>query len=227
MEGCLKEYIILPENCCYPVPLNMSFENAMLCEPISIGFYATSFANSLKGKKIGILGMGPIGLSVLLISKAFNTSKVYATDLLDYRLEIAKMQGADWTGNPAKINCVKKILDLEKYQLDYVFECCGKQEAVDQGIMLLKPGGKLVIVGIPEFDNYFFNVHLMRRNEIVIQNVRRQNEYVDKTIELLKNNIIDPAFMATHNFPLLETEKAFDLVANYKDNVIKAVINID
>jgi L-iditol 2-dehydrogenase len=227
LEGCLKEYIVLPEICCYPIPNEMNYESAMLCEPLSIGLYTTTFTDSLEDKNIGILGAGPIGLSVLLISKVQKPAKIYVTDLLDYRLKIAKEQGADWTGNPDKINCTEEITDFRKNQLDYVFECCGKQEAIEQSIELLKPGGKLIIVGIPEFENYLFNAHLMRRKEITIQNIRRQNECVNKTIEYINNNIINPDFMITHSFSLSETEKAFQIVSDYRDNVVKAVISID
>lgn len=228
MAGCLKEYIVLPETCCYPIPSSMNYNTAVLCEPLSIGFYATSFAaNSLENKKIAILGCGPIGLSVLLISKALKAENIYATDLLKYRLKIAHEHGADWTGYPQTLNMAKEIPQLEKHQFDYVFECCGKQEAIEQGLEILKPGGKLIIIGIPEFENFSFNAHLMRRNEITIHNVRRQNGYMDKTIEYVNNNIVDPGFMITHNFSLLKTSKAFQLISNYKDKIIKAVINFD
>ncbi len=227
MEGCFKEYIVMPEQCCYPLPDSMNYDSAALCEPISIAYYSTTFADSLKGKKIAILGSGSIGLSVLIISKAQKAEKIYVTDLLDYRLKIAKKHGADWTGNAQDSDSIKELMNIEKYQLDYVFECCGKQEAVDVGTELLKPGGKLIIVGIPEFENYSFNAHAMRRTEISIQNIRRQNECVDKTIDYVNKKIINPEFMITHHFPLSETEKAFNLVSNYQDNVIKAIIDFD
>lgn len=227
LEGCLKEYIVMPEKCCYPIPDDMSYDSAVLCEPLSIGYYSTSFADSLKDKKIGIFGVGPIGLSVLMVSKAQHVGKVFAEDLLDYRLKIAKKHGADWIGNPNDADSINELVKSDKYQLDYVFECCGKQEAVELALELLKPGGKLIIVAIPEFEKYTFNAHIMRRNEITIQNIRRQNEYMDKTIDYVKNNIVDPNFMITHHFPISEAGKAFDIVSNYSDNVLKAVIDFD
>ena len=66
--------------------------------------------------------------------------------------------------------------------LDVVFECCGQQEAIDQAIDLLKPGGKLMVIGIPEFDRWSLPVDKTRRKEITIQNVRRQNETLDETL---------------------------------------------
>lgn len=228
MEGCLKEYIVLPETCCYPIPANMTYDNAVLCEPLSIGFYATSFAgDNLNNKKIAILGCGPIGLSVLLISKMLKAEKIYATDLLMYRLKTAHEQGAHWTAYPQAFDKIQKKLQSENNQLDFVFECCGKQEAINRGLKILKPGGKLIIIGIPEFENFSFDAHLMRRNEITIHNVRRQNEYLDKTISCVNKKMIDPGFMITHNYSISQALKAFEKVSNYKDKIIKAVINFE
>ena len=227
LEGCLKEYIVLPASCCYPIPEKMSYNTAVLCEPLSIGYYATSFADTLKNKNIGIFGAGPIGLSVLIAGKHLGANKIYVFDKLGYRLDIAKTQKAFWTGNVDKIDCVAEINKLENNQLDYIFECCGEQSAVDQALQLVKPGGKFIIIGIPEFESYSFDAHLMRRNELTVQNVRRQNEYMDKTIKAVYKNKLNPDFMITHHFKLEETEKAFQLLSDYKDNIIKAVITFD
>ncbi len=71
------------------------------------------------------------------------------TDKLDYRLKAAKALGADWRGNPESIDIVNNVLKEEPDLLDVVFECCGDPEALEQSVDLLKPGGKLLLVGIP------------------------------------------------------------------------------
>ena len=109
-------------------------------------------------------------------------------------------------------------------QFDIVFECCGKQEALDQAIDILKPGGMLFIVGIPEEDRISFNISNIRRKEITIQNVRRQNKSFQPVIDLLSSGKISCDFMITHRFSFEKTGEAFDIVSNYQDNVIKALI---
>jgi len=181
-EGCLQEYVVMPEESCYRLPDNVTFDQATLSEPLSIGVYAVDLSVPMKGARIGILGSGPIGISVLLPSLAQGADKLYVTDKIDERLRIAAEMGAHWTGNPDKQNVVNDILEHEPLQLDAVFECCGKQEAVDQAVKLLKPGGKLMIIGIPSFSRWSFDVDDLRRREICVQNVRRQNEAVEKTL---------------------------------------------
>jgi threonine dehydrogenase-like Zn-dependent dehydrogenase len=124
------------------------------------------------------------------------------------------------------MDIVKTMQPIEPRMLDVVFECCGQQEAIDQAMSLLKPGGKLMIIGIPELSRYSFSVDEMRRKEICIQNVRRQNESLHECLHLLNSKKIDVSPWITHRFKLADTKKAFDLVTGYGDGVIKAMIEI-
>lgn len=181
----------------------------------------------MKGAKIGILGFGPIGMSVLLPALAKGAEKVYVTDKIDARLDVAKKCGATWTGNPDNQDVVAAVKEAEPALLDVVFECCGQQEAMDQAVEMLKPGGKLMIIGIPEFDRWSFGVDKLRHKEICIQNVRRQNDSVEEALELMHHNKVDVSAMPTHRFKFDDTKKAFDLVTAYGDGVMKAMVDFD
>ena len=227
-DGCLSEYIVMPETSCFPIPESMSYDQAAISEPLAIGVYAVRLANmDFTGKNVGILGFGPIGLSVLLPLMQKGAKNVYVTDKIDDRLAIAKKSGAIWTGNPDTEDVVALVKELEPALLDIVFECCGKQEAVDQAIDMLKPGGKLLIIGIPEFSRWSFPVDKMRHKEIAIQNVRRQNGALEETLELLAEEKVDVSRMPSHRFKFANTKQAFDLVAGYSDGVMKAMIDFD
>ncbi len=224
LEGCLSQYIVMPEECCYPIPDSMTFEQAALSEPLSIGLYAVRQSVPMTGARIGILGAGPIGLSVMLAALAQGAAVVYVTDRIDARCAVAAQHGAAWTGNPDKIDIVAEIIRREPLLLDAVFECCGRQQAMDQAVELLKPGGKLMLIGIPEFERYTFPPDIARRRELCFQNVRRQNGCVQPALDLIAGGRIQPDFMVTHRFPLERTREAFDLVDRYADGVVKAMI---
>jgi len=226
LPGCLSEYIMMPEKCCYKVPETMDADSAALIEPVSIGMHAVSLAGDLKGRNIGILGTGPIGLSVLLNVRLEHAGSVYTTDKRDFRCRIAKEHGAVWSGNPDTMDVVQRIAEMEPLLLDVIFECCGQQDALDQAVNLLKPGGKLIIVGIPEKNHVSFEMNKIRRKEITIMNVRRQNECIQPAIDLVSSGKLQPQFMITHHFQFDDARKAFDMVAEYRDNVIKAVIHV-
>jgi L-iditol 2-dehydrogenase len=224
--GALAEYLVMPERSCYPIPDGMTMVQAAVIEPLSIGLYAQRLAQMPPGAKIAILGSGPIGLCVLLASHAAGDCTVYATDLLDERLEVARRCGATWTGNPRQIDVVHAILELEPLGVDFVFECAGQQETLDQAIELLKPGGTVLLIGIPEVDRVSFSIHTLRRQEIRLQNVRRQNQCMAAAIELVSKGAINLDQLVTHHFSFAETKQAFDLVADYRDGVVKAVVHV-
>lgn len=224
-DGCLSDFIVMPEHSCFPIPDSMSFDEAAISEPLAIGVYAVNRSIPMADANVGILGFGPIGMSVQLPAIAKGAKKVYVTDKIDERLQIARESGATYAGNVIKTDVVKEILELEPKGLDVVFECCGQKEAIDQAFDLLKPGGVLMLIGIPEFERWSFPVDKGRHKEVTIINVRRQNGAVEETLEMLENRSADVSKMPTHRFSFDDTKKAFDLVASYGDGVMKAMID--
>ena len=224
-EGCLSEFIVMPENSLFPVSSSVSYDDAALSEPLSIGYYAVEQSNLKKDSKIGILGFGPIGMSVIKTAHLSGTGTFFVTDKINERLDLAKTNGAKWTGNPLTIDISKEITKCEPQLLDVVYECCGQQEAIDQAVDILKPGGKLIIIGIPEFNRWSFSVDKLRQKEITIINIRRQNECVQPVLDLIENGTLDVNDMITHRFPFSNTENAFNTVAEYRDGVMKSMID--
>jgi L-iditol 2-dehydrogenase len=226
MPGAMAERLVMPAECCFPVPEGMTAVQATLIEPFSIGVYAQRMARLHDGATIGILGSGPIGLCVLKACRAAARTSIYSTDLVEERLAAARESGADWTGNPRLDDVVAAISRFEPSGLDFVFECAGEQETLDQALELLKPGGTLLIVGIPETERVSFSIDRLRRKELRIENVRRQNHCIPPAIEMVARGTVNLDGLATHHFPLTEAQAAFDLVDSYRDGVIKAIVHV-
>jgi len=226
-EGSLSEFIVMPETSCFKIPEQMSYDEAAISEPLAIGVYAVKQSIPMEGARVGILGFGPIGMSVLLPALAMGAKEVYVTDKINERLLIAKKSGASLSANPDQEDVVEKISGAVPELLDVVFECCGQQEAIDNAVDLLKPGGKLMVIGIPEFERWSFAVDKSRRKELCIQNVRRQNEAVQPALDMIASGALSVEAMATHRFSFEQSKEAFDLVAAYGDGVMKAMIDFD
>jgi len=224
-EGCLSEFLVMPETSCFKLDKSMILDDGALSEPLAIGVYAVKQSIPMQGAAIGILGFGPIGMSVLLPAQADGAKSIYVTDKIEERLTIAKNLGVNYAGNPDEEDIVSKVAQLEPNMLDVVFECCGQQEALENAIDLLKPGGKLMMIGIPEFDNWQISADKGRRKEITFTNVRRQNHALEPTLEMMKNKAFDAHTMITHRYRFDQTKEAFDLVDNYADGVMKAMID--
>jgi len=227
IEGSLSECIVMPEECCYLIPDNLNYEKAAIAEPLSIGIYSIKKSNPNKKHSIGILGFGPIGMSVMLAAKNAGCKNFYITDKIDARLNIAKQEGAISIINVNKNDPVLEFLKTEPLGLDIIYECCGKQEAMENAIELLKPGGTIVLIGIPKFDYWKLPADKIRRKEISLINIRRQNHCVQDAIDTIAHGKIDISRMVTHRFDFKNTKQAFDLVYKYDDGVMKAMIKFD
>jgi L-iditol 2-dehydrogenase len=226
MEGCLCERLTMPEECCYALPPELSFDQAALVEPLSIGLYAVRLAGMRRGRPFAVLGAGPIGLCVLIAARAAGAGPAYVTEPIPERRAAAMSLGAAWAGDPYAADPVPTIEAREPLLLDTVFECSGKQEAMDEGVRLLAPGGRLMLIGIPAFDRASFEMDLLRRREIRLQNVRRQNECVADAIALAAERADALDRLRTHTFPLARAPEAMEWVANYRDGIIKAIIRV-
>jgi L-iditol 2-dehydrogenase len=227
LQGCLCEYIVLHEKCCFPIRESMTYQQATLSEPLAIGVYSVERSMLPVTATVAILGAGPIGMSVFHVLRIHDVGDVYITDKIEERLTYSKTLNPKWSGNPDHADIVKEISTREPLLLDGVFECSGDPEAIGQAIQLLKPGGKLVLVGITGTDQISLPIHELRRKEITIVNIRRQVHCTQKALDLLDWRQVHMDSMATHHFPLEETRKAFDLTANYNDAVMKAIITLD
>lgn len=228
LEGCLSDYVVMPEFTCFPVNGELNPVQAALIEPLSIGVYSVNLsAITKKESSVAIFGAGPIGLSILMKLLAETIDNVGVIEPLSYRLKTAGEIGARYLINPDKEDVLKSTQQKEELLLDVVFEASGDQKAVDNALQILKPGGKLVLVGIPPDARYIFNMDLMRRKELTVINVRRQNHCVEEAIELVRSGKVDVEKMVTHSFSLDDTAMVFDMVEGYKDGVIKAMIHFD
>jgi L-iditol 2-dehydrogenase len=225
-DGCLSEFLVMPEECCFPIGGKITIEQGVLCEPLAIAVYAVKQSRVPRGADVAILGAGPIGLSCMVSARAEGVGACYLTEKIEERVKVARKGGATWVGNPLKEDVVAAILKHRPLGLDVVYECAGQQETIDQGIDLLRAGGTLMLIGIPREDRVSFSIDKIRRKEITILNVRRQNGCTQAAIDLQASGKVDANFMVTHRFPLERVQEAFELVAGYRDGAVKALIEM-
>jgi L-iditol 2-dehydrogenase len=226
-HGCMCELLVMPAACCFKVPETLSVGAAVMVEPFAIALHAQRLFGDVQGKSFGVLGAGPIGLCVLAALRLGGARAVAVTDRLAFRLDMATSLGAASSHHTERSDAVREITAAHPSGLDGVFDCSGEQTALDQGVALLTPGGSLVIVGIPEVDRVSFDINAMRRKEIDLINVRRQNDCTADAVALLARKTLDLDPVVTHHFELSESKEAFDVVANYRDDVEKALIHFD
>jgi L-iditol 2-dehydrogenase len=226
LPGCMSEYIVMPARNCLPLPASLSLEEGVLAEPLSIAFHSLNILGAPAPERTGILGAGPIGLSVLLVARSAAPGAFYVTDKIDSRVEAARRAGAAWAGNPDRDDVAGEVAAREPFLLDAVFECSGDPAALDQAADLLKPGGRLVVVGIPPAPRIELDIHKLRRKEITLLNVRRQRFCMPEAIDFIARAAPDPRFLLRHRFAIDEAARAFELAAGCRDGALKTVIRL-
>ncbi|MCL6518356.1 MAG: NAD(P)-dependent alcohol dehydrogenase [Armatimonadetes bacterium] len=226
-QGALREFLTWPAHLVYKVPNFMDYAEAAMLEPIAIGVYAVDLAEPIQGKTVGILGAGGIGISIMQAARAAGCGDIYVTDLISERLEIAKKLGATRTFQANEPGLVKQIISATGGRgLDIVFEAAGENEAVQQATEIVRPGGLVLVGGIPREDNMTLTASVVRRKGLTIKLIRRSNNTLERSINLVRDGKINAISMVTHRFPLERVVEAIELARDRRDGVLRAVIEL-
>lgn len=228
VDGALREYVVMPEGNLIPLPVGVDYNDGVLSEPLAIGLYGVRLSNFSVGDSVAIVGAGPIGLSILFSVVSGGAKKIWISDLYKPRLEMAKRLGADRVLLVSKEDIVEVVKkETSGMGVDIGYEAAGKRETFFQSTEVARIGGRAVIYGIPDDDKIEFNAHSIRRKELNIINVRRSAHTTELAIELMnKRRDIPFSSLVTHTFPIEKIEEALDTAAEYRDGVIKAVIEL-
>ena len=222
-DGCFAERFVMPERNCLPLPQGMTPAEGMLAEPLSIALHALNLAGArASDEPIAVLGAGPIGLCLILAAKLRGAPEILATDRSDARAAAAVRAGAAWSSNPGREDVARAILARRPLGLDVVFEVSGDPEAMDQAVEIASPGGLIVQVGIPLLERVGLLARKLRRKELAVQHVRRQNLCFETALELISSRRIDVAWLSTHPFAPVQAGRAFATAADRLDGVLKA-----
>ncbi|MDO8684818.1 MAG: NAD(P)-dependent alcohol dehydrogenase [Armatimonadota bacterium] len=228
IDGALREFVAWPARLAIPIPENVSFDEAAMVEPLSVGVYAVKVSDMKGGETIAILGAGAIGLSVLQAAKLKGADKIIVTEPVAERRQVALKLGAHTVIDPSQGNVIEQALAANGgNEPDIVFECAGEPETFAQAVEIARPLGTVVIVGIPSADEYSFPASPSRRKGLTIKLLRRSRGVTEESIEMVSRGLVNVASFATHTFPLEKTREAFELAAAKTDGVIRAVIHVD
>lgn len=226
-DGSLCEYMIMPGRSCFPVPDCISDIEAALLEPLGVGMHAVDLAKLRVGESVAILGAGPIGLMILEMTRLSGADPIFVTEPLPWRAELARRYGATEVINPAQMDPVQAILGLTQGRgVDVVFEAAWGAETVAQSAEIACLGGRVILVGIPSKDELVMRASAARRKGLTIKMSRRMKHIYPRAIRLAKQGRVNLMGMVTHRFPLTQAPEAFALNADYRDQVVKAVIEI-
>jgi L-iditol 2-dehydrogenase len=219
--GALRAEMAWPADLLHPIPDRLLDDDAVLAEPLGIALHAVELADVRPGDRVGVFGCGPIGLLLVRLLDHLGARVVIATDVLEHRLDVARSMGADETRLVTATGG-----DAERagpnLDLDVAFEVAGEDAAVDDAIHAVRPGGRVILVGIPGDERTSFVAEGARRKELAIRLCRRMRATdLPRAIALLANELV-PTLLVSGRFELTRAAEAFATLAT-RDGV-KVVI---
>lgn len=215
-DGALREYMAWPMKAVIPIPDSISYEDAAMLEPLGVAIHTVDLGKVKPGMTVGVYGCGPIGLMVLQMARVAGASEILATDILPHRLQIAKEMGAHKTylATPNGEERAPILADTHRLGVDVAFEVAGENSAVETAVETVKPGGRVVLCGIPTVNLTSFRSSTARRKGLTLKMVRRMKHTYPRAIKLVENGQVDVRSIATHRFPLSQAIEAFRVAQN-------------
>ncbi|MBV9269872.1 MAG: L-threonine 3-dehydrogenase [Candidatus Eremiobacteraeota bacterium] len=213
-DGAFADYIVMPEVNVWKLDPNIPDEFAAIFDPLGNAVH-TVMAAGVSTKSVVITGVGSIGLMAIPVARAAGAAAVYAIDVNPAKLELAKRLGADETFDARDPNLEDEILRRTNGDgADVLLEMSGSGQAIDNGLRMVRNGGRAALLGIPS-DN--ININLAER--IIFKgltvlgiNGRRMFETWYQTQALVKSGRVDLRPIITHILPFEEFDRAFSLM---------------
>ena len=198
-DGMLREVMAWPSALLHPLPDHVSDADGAMLEPLGVAIHSADLGHLPFAGTAAVIGCGPIGLLLVQVLKAAGASSVLAVEPLAHRREAAARMGADQV-------CDTAVGDAG---VDVAFEAAGNDEAVGLGMASVRPGGRVVLAGIPGDDAIRFGASLARRKGLTIAMARRMNEVYPRAIGLAERGVVDLGSVVTSRFGLGEVQEAF------------------
>ena len=225
VDGCFREYLLVPEANLIPMGDDISFEAASVLEPFTVGLNAFKRLNMNIGETVTVLGLGPIGLGLTKMAALSGAGHIHALDIRDDALQLASEFGATETINLATEAGKKQFENLSARGSDVVIETAGTPATVKMIPDLVKWGSKVVNIGIVKGIGAIpVEPIVMKALTIIGVGGNGGKGKYETALGLVSRGLIDPAKLVTHRFLFKDAIKAFKTAQSKEKGTIKVVI---
>lgn len=225
--GTASEYFAVDETKVTLLPESMSFDEGAMIEPLAVAVHAVKRSGDINGKKIVVLGAGPIGNLVAQAAKGMGAESVMITDVSDFRLELAKRCGVDFAVNTSAENfgcAMTEAFGSDK--ADIIYDCAGNDITMGQAIKYARKGSTIILVavyaGIAKVDLAVLNDHELDLNTTMMY---RHEDYVD-AIKLVENKKILLEPLMSKTFAFKDYLAAYKYIDENRETSMKVLIDV-
>ncbi|MDL5350959.1 L-idonate 5-dehydrogenase [Microbacterium sp. zg-YB36] len=202
-QGGASELLIVEDHMVRVLPDTLPLERAALAEPLAVALHAVGLAGDLTGRRVLVIGAGPIGLLVVAAAVHAGAGVVGASDVRSEPLERAQALGA------TEVSLVgRDTVENESY--DVVFECSGVGAALTQAVRAARRAGTVIQVGMLPNADVGVNLAPMLAKELTIRGAFRFSTEIDDAVRMLaESDALDP--VVSHVLPASDAVSAFEI----------------
>lgn len=226
--GTASEYFKAPELNVTKLPDDMDYSKGAMIEPLAVAVHAISRAGDIRGKRVSVIGAGPIGNLVAQSAKAMGAERVMLSDVSDYRLSLGKKVGIDAVYNTRESDYNEDLIDcFGPDKADIIYDCAGNDITMNSAIRSARKGSTIILVavyaGMANVDLAVLNDHELDLNTTMMY---RHEDY-EKAIELVKEKKIDLESLMSNTFPFNEYQKAYEYIDQNREKAMKVLIDLE
>ncbi len=202
INGVFADYVTVPENALYPIPESLPDDIAVFAEPLAVCAHGVRMTTINPNDRVMVFGAGVIGQLTLQLARQ-HTEQIYACDLIDFRLEIARQFGAlEGIASPQRLEALHNTFDV-------VFETSGANSGLEQAIRLAAPKGTIVLLGVPSTPNPIAIEQIVRK-ELQIKGSMIYTDEIPDCIDLLNRGVINTKPLLSSVIELDQLQEALD-----------------
>lgn len=226
--GTASEYFAVDASKVTPIPDDLTYTQGAMLEPLAVTVHAGKRFPDIKGAKAVVLGCGPIGILLIQSLKALGASEVFATDISDTRLKLAKDLGADYAVNTLDKDYRTELLAaFGPDKADVIYECAGSDVTMDQAIQNARKGSVIILVAV---FGKMANVDLAKLNDSELDlntsMMYRHEDFVD-AIRFVEEGKVQLEPLKSAEFPFEDFNAAYEYIDNNRETTMKVIIDVD
>ena len=206
-QGGFAERVALPTRMLFPLPAGLDLRTAVLAEPAAVAWHAVGQAGDIAGRRVAVIGSGPIGLLAVAVALHHGAAEVIATDLHELPRSLAEARGA-------RALDARDEAAIAELHADVVIESSGTVPGLASAIAAARRGGTVVLLGLQAAGGVTAPLATAITRELTLTgSFRFGGEFVD-VVQALADGSLDVDGIVTHVVPAGDAVTAFATAAD-------------
>jgi len=226
LTGASSDYYAADEDLFYKIPDQVDYDVATIIEPLAVGVHAVKRCGDIAGQNVVVIGAGPIGNVVAQSAKGLGAKAVLISDIADFKLDVAKQCGIDYTVNVLKEDMAEAV---NRYfgedGVDLVLECSANEKALNLALEYARKGTNIIIVGVYGKANVNM-ANVQDREYGLIGSLMYLHEDFMDAVRLLEEGKVNLQALLSKKYPLEQVADAYKYIESNTDTVLKVVLDV-